>query len=274
VQKPTDLFGRDDEWARLVAFAEATSLEPRLALVYGRRRQGKSLLLTTLCEQMGVFYWEALDGEEAQNLASIAAAWSSWVRASAPIRFASWEEVISALMTAGEIAGRSVPVVLDEIPRIISRTPEVPSLLQRALGPGRRKHAAIPLVLCGSAFGEMRRLIDGPRHCAVELLSSFLSNLLISAVPPRSGVSNRTPILHFVITLSSGVPPPIGRWRAATPLLMGTSTDGSLTGCSIRRPVFFATAASRLLKTYNSVISNATGDFLQPSRMGRVRGER
>ena len=162
MQKPTSLFGREGEWARLAAFAEATSPEPRLALVYGRRRQGKSLLLTALCEQMGGFYWEALDGEEAQNLASIAAAWSSWVNASTPIRFANWEEVIGALMTAGEVAGRSVPVVLDEIPRIISRTPELPSLLQRALGPGRRKHTAIPLVLCGSAFGEMRRLIDGP----------------------------------------------------------------------------------------------------------------
>jgi uncharacterized protein len=162
VQKPTDLFGRDAEWTRLVAFAETASPEPRLALVYGRRRQGKSLLLTALCEQMGGFYWEALDGEESQNLASISAAWSNWAQASTPIRFTSWEEVISALMTSGEMAGRSVPVVLDEVPRIISRTPELPSLLQRALGPGRRKHAPIPLVLCGSAFGEMRRLIDGP----------------------------------------------------------------------------------------------------------------
>jgi uncharacterized protein len=150
------------EWERLSSFLEAEATEPRLALVYGRRRQGKSVLLTEFCSQLGGFYWEALDGESAQNLVSISMAWSEWIDAPTPIRFATWEEVVAALMTAGDVRGRSVPVVLDEVPRVISRAPELPSLLQRALGPGRKRNTPIAMVLCGSAFGEMRRLIDGP----------------------------------------------------------------------------------------------------------------
>jgi uncharacterized protein len=160
---PPGLFGRDVEWAQLSRFVENAAYEPRLALVYGRRRQGKSLLLTSLCTQSGGFYWEALDGEATQNLVSISAAWTTWTQSPTPVRFADWTEALGAVLAASDLVGHHVPVVLDEIPRVITRVKEFPSLLQRALGPGRVKPTArgTPLILCGSAFGEMRKLIDG-----------------------------------------------------------------------------------------------------------------
>ena len=157
------MFGRDIEWAQLARFVENAADEPRLALVYGRRRQGKSLLLSSLCAQTGGFYWEALDGEATQNLASISDAWTAWTRSATPVRFANWGEALDSVLAASDIAGRHVPVVLDEVPRVIARVAEFPSLLQRALGPGRTKSVdrGTPLILCGSAFGEMRKLVDG-----------------------------------------------------------------------------------------------------------------
>jgi uncharacterized protein len=163
VQRPKGLFGRETEWALLSRFVENAADEPRLALVYGRRRQGKSLLLTSLCAQTGGFYWEALDGEATQNLASISGAWTAWTKSATPFHFADWEEALDAVLAASDVAGRHVPVVLDEIPRVIARVERFPSLLQRALGPGRTKPLVLgtPLILCGSAFGAMRKLIDG-----------------------------------------------------------------------------------------------------------------
>ena len=163
MQTPDGLFGRDLEWTQLARFVENATDEPRLGLVYGRRRQGKSLLLTGLCAQTGGFYWEALDGEATQNLASLSDTWTTWTRSATPVRFANWEEALEAVLAASEVVGRHVPVVLDEIPRVIARVGEFPSLLQRALGPGRTKPAVLgtPLILCGSAFGEMRKLIGG-----------------------------------------------------------------------------------------------------------------
>ncbi len=163
MQRPKGLFGRETEWAQLATFVENAADEPRLALLYGRRRQGKSLLLTSLCAQTSGFYWEALDGEATQNLASISGAWTTWTGSATPFHFADWEEALDAVLAASDVAGRHVPVVLDEIPRVIARVDRFPSLLQRALGPGRTKPVVrgTPLILCGSAFGEMRKLIDG-----------------------------------------------------------------------------------------------------------------
>ena len=48
IPKPADVFDRDWEWDSLAAFARPGRL-PRLGIVSGRRRQGKSYLLRRLC---------------------------------------------------------------------------------------------------------------------------------------------------------------------------------------------------------------------------------
>jgi uncharacterized protein len=160
VQKPAIVFDRDREWGRLVRFVDTPGDEPQLGLVYGRRRQGKSLLTSQLCEGAGGFYWEALDTEAAANLVALGAAWGQRLGVG-EIRFASWDEALDALVAGGARGSRLV--VLDEIQRVISRVPELPSLLQRLLGPAgvATRAGGTRLVLCGSALGDMRRLLDG-----------------------------------------------------------------------------------------------------------------
>ncbi len=53
--------------------------------------------------------------------------------------------------------------MIDEVQRVIAKAPEVPSVIQHLLGPGGLGGASggTRLLLCGSAFGEMRRLLDG-----------------------------------------------------------------------------------------------------------------
>src|SRR4051794_6778717 len=48
VKRPTELFDREQEWEDLDAFATQPGPGLRLALVRGRRRQGKSFLLRRL----------------------------------------------------------------------------------------------------------------------------------------------------------------------------------------------------------------------------------
>ena len=54
MEKPPELFDRDAEWTDLVAFAQQRGPGIRLALVRGRRRQGKSFLLRRLTEARDV----------------------------------------------------------------------------------------------------------------------------------------------------------------------------------------------------------------------------
>jgi uncharacterized protein len=158
--KPTTIFDRDLEWVRLADFVDSPLDECLLGLVYGRRRQGKTTLLQHLCNERGGFYWQATETEGAANLASLSEAWSAWTRSPGPIRFADWAGAIAAL-TAPK--SRPTPIVLDEIGRVIAKAAELPSLIQRALAPVGPAASTnwTRLVLCGSAFGLMRRLLDG-----------------------------------------------------------------------------------------------------------------
>ena len=96
------------------------------------------------------------------NLASIGSAYAAYAGLGAPVSFGSWEHAVDALLALGE---REVPtpVVLDEFPYLAATTPELPSIIQRALSPrGRaRRRSRARLVLCGSAFSMMRDLLSG-----------------------------------------------------------------------------------------------------------------
>jgi hypothetical protein len=53
LDKPADVFDRDADWADLADFALSPLPGLRIAVVYGRRRQGKSYLLRRLTGAVG-----------------------------------------------------------------------------------------------------------------------------------------------------------------------------------------------------------------------------
>jgi uncharacterized protein len=130
-----------------------------LGLVYGRRRQGKTTLLQSLCDEHGGFYWQAEEAESANNLASLSAAYSSW-SGSVAMTFDSWDAAMAQLVVRRP---KPTPIVLDEIGRVIEKVPALPSIIQRHLAPTGASASKnwTRLILCGSAFGKMRRLLDG-----------------------------------------------------------------------------------------------------------------
>lgn len=161
VEKPAHVFDRSVEWEALVDFAaDGPPGQMRLGLVYGRRRQGKSLLTGDLAEAVGGFRWEAIETEVEDNLTEISRAWAAHIGAPGASRFDSWDDALRTILSA---PGRPNLVVLDEIQRVIVKLPTFPSLLQRIIGPPGLgdQTAHTRLLLCGSAFGEMRKLIDG-----------------------------------------------------------------------------------------------------------------
>ncbi len=73
MERPPDLFDREAEWSDLMDFVQQPGPGKRLALVRGRRRQGKSFLLRRLTAALGGFYYQALEQEPSQALESIRA---------------------------------------------------------------------------------------------------------------------------------------------------------------------------------------------------------
>src|SRR5215469_17634723 len=131
VAKPGQLFDRETEWAELTEFATSDELGATLGLVYGRRRQGKTLLLESLALELGGFMFAATQQSEAQNLADLGAAYAAYRKLRQPVVFRSYREALDELLRLGE--ERPTAVIIDEFPYLIASTPALPSYLQQAL---------------------------------------------------------------------------------------------------------------------------------------------
>jgi AAA+ ATPase superfamily predicted ATPase len=168
LDKPADIFDRDEEWADLADFAASSLPGLRIAVVYGRRRQGKSYLLRRLTDAVGGLYHLATEQAEPISLRRFGDSLASWAGLSAgAFGFGGWEQ---ALLTAVEVMGtvssrrstrgQSPPLlVIDEFPYLIEETPGLASIVQGlydSLGPGSgARSQPLRLILCGSAISVM-----------------------------------------------------------------------------------------------------------------------
>lgn len=173
--KPVDVFDRDSEWADLAEFAGSGLPGMRIAVVYGRRRQGKSYLLRRLAEASGGLYHLATEQAEIVSLRRFAESLGGWLGAPAGgLAFDGWERALASatgLMTsrvdALERGGRPALLVLDEFPYLVHETPGLPSIVQALydeIGPGSSStRVPLRLILCGSAISVMASLMSGTK---------------------------------------------------------------------------------------------------------------
>jgi uncharacterized protein len=156
LDKPDEIVSREREWRLLAEFLATDRAGSRLAVVYGRRRQGKTMLLQELATQLSCLYWEAAQQSRSQNLESFSAAWTTHSNAPGPIRFGSWEEALATVLSPSH--GRAT-VLLDEVGYLVETAPEFPSLLQRHFGPKQERDGVATVVLCGSIYAQMTKLL-------------------------------------------------------------------------------------------------------------------
>ncbi|QSB13654.1 ATP-binding protein [Natronosporangium hydrolyticum] len=152
--------GRESELAELTQWWEGPS--PRAALVWGRRRVGKTSLLRHFAERASagrvVFHTGAgrpRDGELAELSRHLTASLPAGVRDLSGNPLRTWDE---ALYHLGELA-RDEPVmlVLDEFPELVTTSPELPGVL-RAFLDRSGEWTRLRLLLCGSAVRTMQAI--------------------------------------------------------------------------------------------------------------------
>jgi uncharacterized protein len=151
---------REEDVTALGAFLDGRAARPTLALVYGRRRIGKSTLLVGEVERRGGFYFEATRVEAAVHLERLGVALGEHLGVGR-LELRSWEEALTQLV---RLAGdEPVPVVLDEFGYLMEADPSLPSQIASTLGPAGHGRGAgrARLVLCGSAIAMMRSLTAG-----------------------------------------------------------------------------------------------------------------
>ena len=158
MEKPPEIFARDHEWSALDRFVRTERLRPALAVVSGRRRQGKSVLLDAAVRAVGGVYLPAVESTGAEALRALGAQLGEATGSAGPLSLTSWSDAVAMIMRLGADSPRLV--VLDEFPYLVGGAPQLPSLLQAALGPGAPP-SRVQLVLCGSAMAFMGGLLSG-----------------------------------------------------------------------------------------------------------------
>lgn len=142
----------DEAWA---------SGRPELIVLHGRRRVGKTALLTRFARDRPVAYYVAAQQLERDQLIDLGRALgplSTGFRPGRPPRlaFGDWDELLGVVAEAARI--RRIGLVLDEFPYLADATPALPSLIQRwwdSIG----QRSDVVLVLAGSQQAMMQRLV-------------------------------------------------------------------------------------------------------------------
>lgn len=161
---PPALVDREEERAELRELADRGT--PALALVYGRRRVGKTYLLDHTWPDRRLFYFLASDTTSALNRESLLREISPLLPTPAeadPALYPSWRHIFR--LFADLATDAPFIVVLDEFQYLMAQEDDVVSSLM-AVWDRELRGRPLLLVLCGSEVATMERLErgDGPLY--------------------------------------------------------------------------------------------------------------
>jgi AAA+ ATPase superfamily predicted ATPase len=157
-----ELIGRDDELAELTRSWERTcSGSPQLAVVWGRRRVGKTFLLTHFADSKRAVYFTATRQDSTERQLArltdrLREQLGSEVSDLLAAPFLDWEAALRFLIRLAE-AGPLL-VVIDEAPRLLSSQHDFADLVS-AVWENRVRSQRLMLVLTGSAVGVMEEML-------------------------------------------------------------------------------------------------------------------
>jgi len=144
-------YNRVDEKGRLESVLQAQG--PALAVVYGRRRCGKSTLLQEVIDNKDV-YFLADQRETSLQIQAFAEAVDAVLPGFSRAKYSSWDALFQTLVLR---CNGGLNVVMDEFPYLVQSDPALPSLLQRMMD--QPDAADLTWVLCGSSQRMMQGIV-------------------------------------------------------------------------------------------------------------------
>lgn len=149
--------GRKEELARMERLYHKGSFQ--MVVVYGRRRVGKTALITQFGKDKDYLYFTALDQSDKDNLEDFSRAVYAFFNLPASTgAFATWTDAFDFI--AGQARTRRFVLAFDELPYAAARNESLPSVLQIAID-RKLKETGLYLILCGSNQGFMESEVLG-----------------------------------------------------------------------------------------------------------------
>jgi uncharacterized protein len=159
-----------DRTHELASLEELWGMRPQLALLWGRRRVGKTRLVDEVARGKPTIDYQADEGTTTEQLARLTDRLLAY-RDDAVLRaqpLHTWEAALATILRLARDAGRDghpLLVVFDEFPRLVVSDPRLPSLLQAAIEEVRRESIPLFLVLSGSQVSLYERhVLHGPLY--------------------------------------------------------------------------------------------------------------
>ena len=121
-----------------------------MAVLWGRRRLGKSRLLTEWCGKHAGTYWVADESAAAIQRRYLATELEVVFPGISLVDYPDWKILLDRVSQEAKLRSWRGPLVLDEFPYLVAQAPELPSVLQRWVDREKREGGII-LVLSGSS---------------------------------------------------------------------------------------------------------------------------
>jgi uncharacterized protein len=151
--------GREGELAELAN--EFRAPRASLAIVYGRRRVGKTTLLQHAAERQGKFvYFQATKVDESLNLEAFKAEIARTIGADPLLNgIGDWTGVLHYMARAAELH-RGLVVIIDEFPYLLDGKDTLTSIIQKFWDSKDAERGNLKIVLCGSLIAHMESLLS------------------------------------------------------------------------------------------------------------------
>lgn len=150
--------GRERELKRLNEMYESTRQE--VAIIYGRRRVGKTTLINEFCKDKPSIFFAALENSAEMNLEALSGAIAETENGSITAN-GIYKSFTDAFTKIQEMSlNKRLIFVIDEYPYLAAAEPGISSLLQNFLDHSFKK-TQLFLILCGSSMSFMENQVLG-----------------------------------------------------------------------------------------------------------------
>lgn len=150
--------GRNEELSELNSLYHKPGF--RFVVIYGRRRVGKTSLISEFCKEKNRIFYIAIEQNDKAALESFSEiVMNRYPSAKSMIDvFPSWDKAFEYI--AGQAGNERIVLALDEYPYLAGSNPSISSILQKHIDTSF-KMSNIFLLLCGSSMGFMENQVLG-----------------------------------------------------------------------------------------------------------------
>jgi uncharacterized protein len=125
----------------------------QLVIIYGRRRIGKSVLISSILQQNSIYFMADQNDASIQRV-QLAAMIAEKIEGFDKIVYPNWDALFQNLANSVQT---KITICIDEFPYLVKNSPELPSIIQRICDKKTNKN--FHMVLCGSSQQMMRSLV-------------------------------------------------------------------------------------------------------------------